>query len=187
MGSVAQAVLEFDEAVQVPWRPRLASPRADVPVPPSRPAPAATVSHRARPHAVPVGRCAAPAALRAAARVAAPAPAVATRGCPHCAGTAAVPLSALRLTRRARGLLALVAVVVVVAVGAWVGSSAGSPGEDLRLVGESSVIVRPGDTLWSIARSVAGDADVRAVVDELQSLNGLQDSAIAPGQVLLLP
>ena len=35
---------------------------------------------------------------------------------------------------------------------------------------EQAYVVRSGDTLWSIARSVSGDADVRGVVDAIQQL-----------------
>jgi LysM repeat protein len=55
------------------------------------------------------------------------------------------------------------------------------------MAGSSSVVVRPGDTLWSVASTVAGDDDVRAVVDRIREVNGLRGSAIRPGQVLLLP
>jgi LysM repeat protein len=48
-------------------------------------------------------------------------------------------------------------------------------------------VVQSGDTLWSIANSVAGDEDVRAVVDRIQQVNGLSGSALEPGQVLHLP
>jgi nucleoid-associated protein YgaU len=54
-------------------------------------------------------------------------------------------------------------------------------------VSDSSVVVQQGDTLWSIARSVAGDEDVRMVVDAIQELNGLAGSTLQPGQVLRLP
>jgi LysM repeat protein len=50
-----------------------------------------------------------------------------------------------------------------------------------------SVVVQPGDTLWSIAAEVAGTDDVREVVDRIQELNGLQDAVLMPGQVLELP
>jgi nucleoid-associated protein YgaU len=55
------------------------------------------------------------------------------------------------------------------------------------LTGADSVVVERGDTLWSIAASVAGEDDVRAVVDRIQQLNGLAGSTVVPGQVLEMP
>jgi nucleoid-associated protein YgaU len=63
----------------------------------------------------------------------------------------------------------------------------GDAGDGLHLAGVSSVVVEPGDTLWSIAESVAGGADVRAVVDRIQEMNGLDGSSLVPGQILQLP
>jgi nucleoid-associated protein YgaU len=57
----------------------------------------------------------------------------------------------------------------------------------LHLAGQSSVVVRPGDTLWSLASAVAGDDDVRVVVDRIREVNGLRSSDLRPGQVLVLP
>lgn len=49
------------------------------------------------------------------------------------------------------------------------------------------VVVTPGDTLWSIARRHASEeADLRAVVEDILRLNGLEDARIRPGQVLLV-
>jgi LysM repeat protein len=51
---------------------------------------------------------------------------------------------------------------------------------------ERSYVVKPTDTLWSIAaRNYAGD--VREGVWKLQERNGLRSSTLRPGQVLKLP
>lgn len=77
----------------------------------------------------------------------------------------------------ARILLVALAVVVLWAVFAR-SSGAGGP--------ERRYVVRPADTLWSIAaRTYAGDP--RQGVWELQRRNGLDGTTIAPGQVLVLP
>jgi LysM repeat protein len=48
--------------------------------------------------------------------------------------------------------------------------------------------VAPGDTLWSIARTVAPEADPRAVVLQLQVLNAFgPDHVLQVGEVLQMP
>jgi len=184
MGLVQQAVLDFDEEIQVPWRPRLvavaggeatepegawarrprpsgrSSSRVGVcrPVEPQRPAPRAS-----RSVAVTPGRRLQASPARRSAR------------------------RSIRLTRRARLLVAVLALTLGVAIGSWLGPLLGSGGGDLHLAGVQSVVVQPGDTLWSIAQGVAGTDDVRAVVDRIQELNGLHGTVLRPGQVLELP
>jgi nucleoid-associated protein YgaU len=102
-------------------------------------------------------------------------------------GPSRPPAPALRLTRRARRLGAILGLAVGVALGSWVGSALSGDEPQLRLVGESSVVVEAGDSLWSIAAAVAGDEDVRPVIDDIRELNGLADASVVPGQVLLLP
>ena len=51
-----------------------------------------------------------------------------------------------------------------------------------------SYTVRPGDSLWAIAGSLTGPGeDVRSTVGAIMEINGLSQSALAVGQVLLLP
>jgi Tfp pilus assembly protein FimV len=92
----------------------------------------------------------------------------------------------VRLTRRARRLAVVIALAAAVALGSWLGPLLGG-GAHLRLAGGSSVVVQSGDTLWSIASSLAGDGDVRPLIDEIQRLNDLEGGALVPGQVLELP
>jgi Tfp pilus assembly protein FimV len=61
------------------------------------------------------------------------------------------------------------------------------PDSHLQLAGQSSVVVEPGDTLWSIARALAPQEDVRAVVDALTEANRLEGTVLTPGQVLRVP
>jgi Tfp pilus assembly protein FimV len=48
-------------------------------------------------------------------------------------------------------------------------------------------VVRPGDTVWSVAARLAGPhGDPRPLVDDLIRANALQDARIWPGQRLVL-
>lgn len=193
MGSVAQAVVEFDEAVQAPWRPplgagfvdRRAALRPVGSLPPFRGA-ARAAGARSR-------AAATPRTPRPAAGPAGPAgrpPVVAASAVRPVRGGCAVRGEAprLRLTRRARRLRAVLILALGLVVGSWLGAVvAGGDGAALHLVGESSVVVESGDSLWSIASSVAGESDVRGVVDRIQELNGLEGTVLVPGQVLRVP
>jgi nucleoid-associated protein YgaU len=180
---VQQAVLEFDQEVRAPWRPRLVADTDAAPVVvrhPSRRAPSrvGVLGQPATGHPVPTRR------VDGAAE---------GGGTVH-RGPAVRPVASgrpapvrVRLTRRARRLAVVLALVTGVALGSWLDTVIGDAPE-LRLVGESTVVVQSGDTLWSIASSVAGaDDDVRAVVDAIQRVNGLSGSELQPGQVLQLP
>jgi hypothetical protein len=199
-----QAVLDFDDAVQVPWRPRLRS----VPDPD-----AAEVRRPSRTNPTRVGSCRPPAAERAARPLSRPAAPAAARGIrpgvpgdarpavgPAARRTAAravrggcgpAPVrggARLRLTRRARRLSVVLALAVGVALGSWIGAAVAGESNELRLVGERSVVVGPGESVWSIATEVAdADEDVRAVVHAIQEINDLEGGGVVPGQVLRLP
>jgi nucleoid-associated protein YgaU len=199
MGCVQQAVLEFDEEVRAPWRPRLVAD-ADVALAAVRPASRRTSSRVGvcqpgagggvpvrRGSAGGVGRTVRPTAAGGSAPLRVESAGAGTRSArPSRPAPARRAPVRLRLTRRARRLAFVLAVGVGVALGSLLDSLFGGAGE-LRLAGESSVVVHSGDTLWSIATSVAGDDDVRAVVDEIQRTNGLHGADLVPGQVLLLP
>ncbi|WP_164704665.1 LysM peptidoglycan-binding domain-containing protein [Blastococcus litoris] len=186
MGSVQQAVLEFDEEVRAPWRPRLVVVAAD------GEAVRSPLSHPSRRSPSRVGVCRPPGQPTAAPsrRPASPRPvdrAAPAAAAPRPPALAEAQRPRLRLTRRARRLAVVMALACGVALGSWLGPLVAGGEGGLRLAGESSIVVRPGDTLWSIASAVEGEGDVRALIDEIQALNGLQGSVLVPGQTLVLP
>jgi nucleoid-associated protein YgaU len=213
MGSVRQSVLEFDAAVRVPWRPLLeGAPAGGSPRPPGRPAAARSAQPAPRAslpgsgprvtgHLRPVPDCPADPPARAGGAAAGPVPAArATRRDPARPGGRPVPTrptrggvrrpavpAPVRLTRRGRRLVAVLVLAAGVG-GAVLGREVLAPDSGLRLAGESSVVVEPGDTVWSIAGEVAGPGeDVRTVVHAIVELNGLDDAVVVSGQVLELP
>ncbi|MFF2831439.1 LysM peptidoglycan-binding domain-containing protein [Cellulosimicrobium cellulans] len=105
------------------------------------------------------------------------------------AGGAAAPERAgerpLRLTRRGRVVLVLLAAVLLL-LAARVGVAvAGAPGEPVEV---RVHVVTAGETLWELAQGVAAPGeDLRDVVNGLAELNGLSSSGLQAGQKILLP
>ncbi|MEE6263008.1 LysM peptidoglycan-binding domain-containing protein [Plantactinospora sonchi] len=51
----------------------------------------------------------------------------------------------------------------------------------------AAVVVRPGDSLWSLAERHRPDRDPVVVVDEIRRLNGMDGYLVYVGQRLLVP
>jgi len=107
----------------------------------------------------------------------------------------APPRSTVRLTRRGRVVVAilLAAASLLLAALAWMAIAARAqaadsgtpPGAVYRNL--TSVVVHPGQTLWSIASQAEPSADPRVVMQEIIDLNALQGSSVEPGQRLWVP
>jgi nucleoid-associated protein YgaU len=90
----------------------------------------------------------------------------------------------LRSTRRIRPAGRLAAVLLLaLSVSLWLAIVAhgGAAAQD------STVVVQPGDTLWSIAAARYPSDDVRARVDGIERANGLRSPMIEVGELLKLP
>lgn len=100
------------------------------------------------------------------------------------------PSTRLRLTTRGRAVLlafASVPLAIGIAFAALSGGSAIASGADTAAVSVETVTVMPGDTLWSIATSVAPDADPRDVIGEISRMNLLRGGELQIGQTLAIP
>ena len=93
----------------------------------------------------------------------------------------AVPMRRTYVRRR---LVALALLVTVLAIGAPAAARVVHPE---RGPATATYVVRPGDTLWSIAGRVAPDQDPRAVVDAIGAANDLPGEGLVPGQALQVP
>lgn len=78
----------------------------------------------------------------------------------------------------------VVALGLAVAASGPIVRSVGATSRD-RLVSTRTYVVRPGDTLWSIASASAPGRDPRTIVTEIASDNHLV-STLVPGQVLVI-
>ncbi|WP_372594441.1 LysM peptidoglycan-binding domain-containing protein [Actinotalea sp.] len=96
------------------------------------------------------------------------------------------PVPALRLTRRGRLAMSVVAILLSGGVALGAGNAvAQSPSAPVAV---RAVTVASGQTLWELAGSVAEPGqDVREVVARLVALNGLDSATLVTGQRLLLP
>jgi LysM repeat protein len=92
----------------------------------------------------------------------------------------------VRLTHRGRvvlGILALLLAGLAVLAAASAGQAAGPGSADPP----PSVVVRPGDTLWSIATRYVPGRDPFRAIDEIRQLNGLTGYTVPAGLRLTLP
>lgn len=91
-------------------------------------------------------------------------------------------MSRTRVRYRRLGVTAVAAGVLALGVGP-VGHALAPDGSKAA---EGTYVVRPGDTLWSIATRL-GDGDPRPLVDAIQQANGVDPGALVPGQALVIP
>jgi nucleoid-associated protein YgaU len=99
----------------------------------------------------------------------------------YAAGYATHPMRSSRRIRPAGRWAAVVLVACCVSAGLAVVAHGGSGAQD------ATVVVQPGDTLWSIAAQRYPSDDVRARVDEIERLNALSGPLIEVGETLRLP
>lgn len=112
------------------------------------------------------------------------------------ASTGITPLRAagartrLRITRRGRQVLSAIVAAPIVAGIAFAGIAGGSAiatSAQSEPVEFETVMVMPGDSLWSIAGEVSTNVDPRDVVDDISRLNNLSSSSLQVGQELAIP
>src|ERR1700749_2437864 len=98
------------------------------------------------------------------------------------------PVAPLRLTRRGRVVVALAAALLVTMVSLLLAgvAQATNDGPSPRAARENlaQVIVRPGQSLWSVAESADPDQDTRAVIQQIIDLNSLNGDTVFAGQQL---
>ena len=110
----------------------------------------------------------------------------------HVTGTAPRGQAAsmpLRLTRRGRIVVAVTTVLLVAVLSliAAMSAEATNQAPARTAQGLTQVIVRPGQSLWSVAENADPGADTRVVIQQIADLNGLTGSAVLAGQRLWVP
>jgi hypothetical protein len=95
----------------------------------------------------------------------------------------------LRLTRRGRVVLTSLAAIPLVVAALFFalnGGGAAATGDQAN-VQFQYVTVESGQSLWSIAETVAPSADPREVIADIVSLNQLESAVVSPGQRIAIP
>lgn len=93
------------------------------------------------------------------------------------------------LTRKGRLARFLMVLSLTVVFGAGFAMKAGAGASVAPSVGASfvTVVVAPGESLWSIASDEAAGGDVRDMVDAIMNANSLSSANLQAGQVLRVP
>ena len=101
------------------------------------------------------------------------------------------PVAPLRLTRRGRVVIAIAAALLATMVSLLLAgvAQATNDGPSPRAARQNlvQVIVRPGQSLWSVAESADPDQDTRAVIQQIIDLNSLNGDTVLAGQQLWVP
>jgi hypothetical protein len=97
--------------------------------------------------------------------------------------------SGITLNRRGRLARTFVVLSLAVVLASLFGFSAGAGTTDSIGAPTSfiEITVAPGDTLWSLATRVSDGGDVRALVDEIASVNSLAGASVEAGQKIRIP
>ncbi len=94
----------------------------------------------------------------------------------------------LRLTRRGRSALVVLALAVITALMIVFGSGTAATSDAGGVTGTTSVTVQPGETLWSIAGEANPAGDIRDTMDDIVELNSLVDGeTLQMGTKLAVP
>jgi hypothetical protein len=100
----------------------------------------------------------------------------------------------LRLTRRGRIVVAVLAVVlatvIITVIGMAVagGAQASNHGRDgAGYQGMRQIVVQPGESLWTIASQAEPSADPRLVISRIMTANSLTSTVVQAGELLWVP
>lgn len=97
------------------------------------------------------------------------------------------PSGAVRLTRRGRLVVFVLALLVVLGTGLALAAGSVATQEPGTPEPTQVIVVRSGQTLWDIAAAHAEDGDVRGMLTHLQHLNALDGGMVRAGQRLQVP
>lgn len=111
-------------------------------------------------------------------------------GFSHSTNPSGPVINQIELNRRGRLARTLVVLSLAIVMLATFGFNAGAGNSDQMSPTSDAfitVIVGPGESLWSLAGQIAVDGDKRSLVDEIISVNSLPTADVQVGQELRIP
>jgi len=100
------------------------------------------------------------------------------------------PSGSIVLNRRGRLARTLVVLSLAIVMVSTFAFSAGAGSTDSMASTPDSfvtVVVGPGESLWSLANRMAGDGDARSLIEEIMVVNSLDTPDVQAGQSLRIP
>ena len=112
-------------------------------------------------------------------------------GAPSTPSTPSTPSAPLRLTRRGRvvasAVAALLVTVIFLLAAAAAQATSHAPSPQAARQNLVQMVVRPGQSLWSVAENADPDQDTRAVIQQIIDLNALSSDVVVAGQQRWVP
>ena len=93
----------------------------------------------------------------------------------------------IRLTRRGRRVVAILALIPIAITFLLIGMRGAQASDASVAAMTSTIVVKPGQSLWDVAASINPAKDPRETIWVIQQLNGMTTSEVLAGQELIVP
>lgn len=93
----------------------------------------------------------------------------------------------IRLTRRGRRVVALLALIPIVITFLLIGTRGAQASDASAAAMTATIVVKPGQSLWDVAAAINPNKDPRETIWVIQQLNGMSTSEVLAGQELIVP
>ena len=93
----------------------------------------------------------------------------------------------IRLTRRGRRVVAVLALIPIAITFLLIGMRGAQASDASAAAMTSTIVVKPGQSLWDVAAAINPTKDPREIIWVIQQLNGMTTSEVLAGQELIVP
>ncbi len=93
----------------------------------------------------------------------------------------------IRLTRRGRRVVAFLALIPIALTFLLIGTNGVQASDGSTETLTSSIVIKPGESLWDVATAINPNVDPRETIWVIQQLNNMSTSEVLAGQELIIP